>query len=486
MPHASDIRVRFAPSPTGDPHIGSMWTALFNWLYARHHGGTFVLRIEDTDQKRLVEDSTKKILEALDWYGLTPDEGPMQGGKYGPYVQSERLDIYRQHVDQLVDHGHAYYCFCTPERLEQLRADQTAAKRPPRYDKRCATLTADEVARRRGAGEQTVIRMNIPSTGTVEHDDVIRGRVIFKFDQIDDSVIMKSDGFPTYHLANVVDDHVMAISHVIRAEEWLPSVPKHLFLYCSFGWTPPQFAHLPLLLGSDRSKLSKRHGATSALSFRDEGYLPETMVNFMALMGWHPKGEQEQLDRQQLVSQFDLSAINPSGAVFDRTKLDWLNGVYIRSLVPRQLLERLRTFWHAPAKVNDEQLLSALQLVRDRLVKLSDIDSVINFVWPDVWDAELTDFDRSVLVPKKGTADATQHHLAMTATWLAAYTGTWTAADLKPEILAAIAKANKKNGEMLWPLRVALSLRPASPDVFDLLELLGREESLRRIKACVV
>lgn len=486
MPSDPNIRVRFAPSPTGDPHIGSIWTALFNWLFARHNGGTFILRIEDTDQKRLVAGSSEKILEALEWYGLTPDEGPAQGGQYGPYIQSERLNIYRQHAEILVQSGSAYYCFCTAERLEKLRAEQTAKKQPPRYDKYCATLTADEVAKRRQAGEPSTIRLKLPTAGTAEHDDLIRGHVSFRYDLLDDSVIMKSDGWPTYHLANVVDDHLMKISHVIRAEEWLPSVPKHLYLYQAFGWTPPLFAHLPLLLGQDKAKLSKRHGATSALSFRDEGYLPAAMINFMALMGWHPKGEDEILTIEQIISQFDLSEVNPAGAVFDRTKLDWMNGAYIRSLDLEQLLAAVRSFWHIlPQEIHQQDwLLRALALIRERMKTLGDVNE-INPVFPAVWDEQRTAFQVDLVVPKKGTAEATKHHLEQTALWLEKYNGPWEAGAMKETMLAAIAAMKKKNGEILWPLRVALSLQAASPDVFDLLALLGKEESLRRIKSFV-
>ncbi len=442
-----------------------------------------MLRIEDTDQKRFVEGSTEKIFEALDWYGLTPDEGPQQGGQFAPYVQSERLDRYRQYAEQLVTNGKAYYCFCTPERLDQLRAAQTAAKQQPKYDKHCATLTSDEVATHKQAGETYTIRMKLPESGILVHHDIIRGTVKFQYNVLDDSVILKTDGYPTYHLANVVDDHDMGISHVIRAEEWLPSVPKHLFLYEAFGWTPPVFAHLPLLLGTDRAKLSKRHGATSALSFRDEGYLPEALTNFLALMGWHPKDEQEIFTREKLVEQFSLEGINPSGAVFDRTKLDWMNGMYIRALSVEQLLERLRPFWKLPdEKHEDSELLNIVRLIHDRLVRLTDINDFANFMFPSVWDTELPTIDRAIFVPKKGTIEATNHHLEQTAKWLSAYNGEWKSATLKEQMIAAIASMGKKNGEILWPLRAALSLRAASPDVFDLLEVLGKEESIRRIE----
>lgn len=440
------------------------------------------MRIEDTDKKRTVEGSKERIFEALDWYGLTPDEGPKQGGKFGPYIQSERLDIYKRHAELLLQNGSAYYCFCTAERLEKLRADQTAQKQPPRYDKYCATLDKEEVVKRIGAGEAHTIRMNLPTDGICEHHDLIRGDVSFRYGLLDDSVIMKSDGFPTYHLANVVDDHLMEISHVIRAEEWLPSVPKHIFLYQAFGWLLPQFAHLPLLLGADKSKLAKRHGATAALSFRDEGYLPATMVNFMALMGWHPKGEAEIMTLEEITEQFTLEGINPSGAVFDRTKLDWMNGHYLRAMQPEELLAQVKPFWNIPKdeSIDDAWLMKALMLIRERMKMLRDVNE-INTVFTSTWNQAREKFDVNILVPKKGTMEATKHHLQQTALWLERYDDLWDAATLKEKVIAAIASMNKKNGEILWPLRVALSLQSASPDVFDLLALLGKKESLRRI-----
>lgn len=478
-----DIRVRFAPSPTGDPHIGSTWTALFNYVFAKQQHGTFVLRIEDTDQKRLVAGSTDRIFDVLDWLGMTPDEGPKQGGPYGPYVQSERVAIHKQHALRLVEQGHAYYCFCTAERLEELRAQQSAAKLAPRYDKRCAMIPREEAAARVAAGEQAVIRMNLPATGTVTLTDVIRGTVTFAYDQLDDSVILKSDGFPTYHLANVVDDHLMQISHVIRAEEWLPSAPKHLFLYEAFGWKPPVFAHLPQLLGTDRSKLSKRHGSTAALSFRDTGYLAGAMRNFLVLMGWHPKGDEEVLSFSTVIADFRLEDVNPSGAIFDRTKLDWMNGRYIREMSPPALVAALDPFWHVPAGESPDAAWKerAVVLVRERMKTLSEIDTLINFTFASVWNAEVVAFDRAQLVPKKGHAPAVNTDLAWAHAWFTSYAGDWDAGALKAAMLEAIAAAGKKNGDVLWPARVALTLRPASPDVFDVAALLGRDETLRRL-----
>lgn len=486
MPDAkTTVRVRFAPSPTGDPHIGSMWTALFNYLFARQHGGTFILRIEDTDQKRLVLGTQEKIIEALDWYGLTPDEGPSQGGPHAPYIQSQRLGLYREHVRILLSSGQAYYCFCTAERLAQLRVAQTAAKRAPRYDKHCLTIPADQASRRVESGEPAVVRLNMPTSGQAIHHDLIRGQVTFAYDQIDDSVLLKTDGFPTYHLANVVDDHVMNITHVIRAEEWLPSVPKHLYLYESFGWTPPLFAHLPLLLGPDKSKLSKRHGATSALAFRDEGYLPDAMRNFLVLMGWHPKGDEEVMSQADILAQFKLTDVHPAGAVFDRTKLDWMNGAYIRSLSLDDLLNQVRPFWHhlAGESVTPSWETAAVELVRERMKRLDEIDELTGFGFSSVWNEQLKNFDRQLLVPKKGNAEVALDAINWFAGWADNQTEPWSAAGLKSSGLAAIAAAGRKNGDVLWPVRVALTLRAASPDVFDVMQLLGQAETLWRLRA---
>lgn len=482
--HNDKVRVRFAPSPTGDLHVGSIWTAQFNWLFARQHQGTFILRIEDTDQQRLVPGALEKIYDALAWYDLQPDEGPQQGGPHAPYIQSQRLAIYRQHAQRLVEQGRGYYCFCTVARLAELRKQQLASKLPPRYDKRCASIPLAKAQQRITAGEPAVIRLNLPERGEIALDDIVRGHVKFSFAQLDDNVLMKTDGFPTYHLANVVDDHLMEISHVIRAEEWLPSTPKHLFLYESFGWQRPQFAHLPLLLGPDRSKLSKRHGAIAALSFRAEGFLPEAMQNFLALMGWHPKGDAEILTRQQLVQDFQLAEVNPAGAIFDRRKLEWMNGAYIRDLPMERLLERLSAWWKIPhgETPSREWKLQALGLVRERLKRLSEINELINFAFASVWNKEAKSFDRTLLVPTPGGEDAVTENLDWGREWLEHQPEPWSDQALKQNMLSAIAKAGKNNIDVLWPLRVALTLRRASPDVFAVLALLGRDESLRRVR----
>lgn len=480
----NNIRVRFAPSPTGEVHIGSIWLAQFDWLFAHQNKGAFILRIEDTDRQRLVPGAVEKIYEALEWYGLTPDEGPNHGGQLGPYIQSQRLDIYQPYARQLVEQGSAYYCFCSPARLEELRSAQQAAKLPPRYDKRCFAIPRDQAAARVAQGESAVIRLNVPASGSVTLDDIVRGRVTFRYDQIDDSVLLKSDGWPTYHLAVVIDDHLMQISHVIRGEEWLPSTPKHLLLYQALGWTPPQFAHLPQILGANKKKLSKREGSASALRFRDQGYLPEAMQNFLVLMGWHPKGDQEVLSRQQVLTEFRLDQMNPSGAIFDQQKLDWLNGAYIRTLPVDELVRRLEPYWQIPKgeSVTAAWRGQAVTIVSDRLKKLSDINDAINFTFPSAWDQEVAQFDRAGLIPKRGSAEDVVTALAWFGTWFGRQPNPSSAGELKAACLKAIAAAGHSNAGILWPVRVALSLRAASPDVFDLLALLGKSESLRRIQ----
>ncbi|MBI2984545.1 MAG: glutamate--tRNA ligase [Candidatus Kerfeldbacteria bacterium] len=482
MNTASLVRVRLAPSPTGEVHIGTIWVGLFNWLFARQHSGTFVLRIEDTDRKRLVLGSPQRIEEALDWYGLTPDEGPRQGGPYGPYVQSQRLDLYQRYAAELLDRQKAYYCFCTPARLETLRQQQQAAKLPPRYDKHCTTLTSEAVARRRSRGESAVVRINLPTHGSIVHHDLIRQRVAFRFDQLDDSVILKSDGFPTYHLAVVVDDHLMAISHVIRAEEWLPSVPKHLWLYQALRWTPPKFAHVPLILGSDRKKLSKRHGAMPALAWRDQGYRPEAMRNFLVLMGWHPKGDEEVLSTEEMVKQFHLEDVNPAAAIFDQRKLDWFNGWYLRHLSDDELWQAVQPFWRRPGSARPRGWeLRALGLAKDRFRRLTDVDELMNVYFSAGWDEDLKRFSVVTLVPQDSSHRRTAEALRWVRQWLSDYQTAWGVDALRRDMMTAIARVQRTNVEVLWPLRVALTLRAGSPDVFSILSLLGHEETVRRL-----
>ncbi len=333
MSNKQNVRVRFAPSPTGDPHFGTLRTALFNFLYARNTGGSFILRIEDTDKSREVEGSEQRMTEALEWLGIKPDEGPGMGGDKGPYKQSERLELYRTHAAQLIESGHAYYCFCTSERLEQVRHDQEAKKQPPRYDRHCRNLSEDEVKSRLDKGEPFVIRLKVPDHQEIAWDDLIKGTISFQSDEIDDQVLLKSDGFPTYHLANVVDDHLMEISHAIRGEDWLSSTPKHLLLYKAFGWEAPHFAHMPLIFGPDKTKLSKRHGDTSILTYKEQkGYVPQAITHFMAFLGWTPDHVKDHYRMEDLTRDFSLDRVQKSPAIFDQAKLDSLGQAYMAHL----------------------------------------------------------------------------------------------------------------------------------------------------------
>lgn len=339
----SDIRVRFAPSPTGYLHVGGLRTALYNFLFARKNNGTFVLRIEDTDRSRYVEGAVENLINTLKLCGLEYDEGPDKGGNYGPYVQSERFDLYKKHAHELIEKGYAYPCFCSPERLEKMREEQIKRGETPRYDGRCRNIPPDE-AKKRMEKEPYVIRMKMPQHGETSFYDLIRGKISLPNEMIDDQILIKTDGFPTYHLANVIDDHYMKISHVIRGEEWLPSVPKHVTLYQMFGWELPQFAHLPLLLNPDRSKLSKRQGDVAVEDYLKKGYLPEALLNFVALLGWNPGTDQEIFTLEELINQFSLERVNKSGAVFDIQKLKWMNGVYIRNMDDDRYVEFAKKF----------------------------------------------------------------------------------------------------------------------------------------------
>ncbi|HEY6950972.1 MAG TPA: glutamate--tRNA ligase, partial [Bacteroidota bacterium] len=372
----NQVRVRFAPSPTGYLHVGGLRTALYNYLFARNQGGKFVLRIEDTDQSRKVEGAVENLIGTLDWTGVHYDEGPGRNGAYGPYIQSERLHTYREHADQLIQSGKAYYCFCTPERLEQVRKDQMAKKLDPRYDRHCRDLPSVESEKRKQTGEPHVIRMKVPLEGDMVFQDLIRGTITIAFKMLDDQVIIKSDGYPTYHLAVVVDDHLMAISHVIRGEEWLPSTPKHILLYQYFGWKLPVFAHLPLLLNPDKSKLSKRQGDVAVEDYRTKGYLKEAIINFVAFLGWNPGDEREIFSLEQLVKEFSLDRVGKSGAVFNVEKLNWLNFQHLRLKPDPEVLSMLKETMADSSidagQFSDAYLLSVITAMRERATFVKD------------------------------------------------------------------------------------------------------------------
>lgn len=474
------VRVRFAPSPTGDPHVGGIRTALFNWLFARHHGGKFIFRIEDTDRERLVPGSQERLIESLRWLGLDFDEGPSVGGSYGPYVQSERLELYRTQAQTLLDRGRAYECYCSPERLEQLRREQQARHAPSHYDRTCRYLSAGERRQRREAATATIIRLRVPANGSLKFTDHIRGELTFALATIDDTVLLKSDGYPTYHLANVVDDHLMAVSHVIRGEEWLPSTPKHILLYEGFGWPPPEFAHLPLLFGRDRSKLSKRHGAVSFHSFIDRGYLPEAMLNFLALLGWNPGGDQELYNPQELIQLFSLNRVQSSGAIFDTAKLDWMNLQYLKRLSDEDFGRRACEFVgrrNASAReLSPARMQALVSALRDRIKRFDEATELLDFVFRDVT------VDAALLVPKQSTpADARAGLLTAEHELERIPGGEWNLSSVKTAL--ALATRAGESRRVLWPVRVAITGKRASPPVFESVALLTKSEALRRIRA---
>ncbi len=483
---AAPVRVRIAPSPTGDPHVGTAYVGLFNWLFARQHHGQFLLRIEDTDQTRSTAESEASIMRAMKWLDLSYDEGPDIGGPCGPYRQSERTEHYRAHTQLLLDQGAAYRCFCTEDRLAVMRARQTAAKLPPGYDGSCRAIAKDESAARAAAGEKFVVRLKVDKSGKTIVKDLLRGDIEFSHTEIDDQVLMKSDHFPTYHLANVVDDRLMGITHVLRAEEWIPSTPKHVLLYQAFGWPPPLFCHLPLLRNSDRSKISKRKNPTSLDWYRTQGYLPEAMVNFLALMGFAPaEGEgSEVFDRAQLLARFDLTKISLGGPVFDLMKLEWLNGEWIRRQSVEGLADRL-IHWLAndgPPEGRARQLdralvLKIVPLIQERMKKLSEWDEWTDYFWKEEIVLTKEAFRRA----KLGVAQLA-NVLTACATLLDQNSDVKHERD-EPALRELAGKLGVKVGDLFMALRVAITGKSATPPLLESMELLGKEKSVRRVRA---
>ncbi len=491
------IRTRFAPSPTGFLHVGGLRTALYSYLFARKHGGDFVLRIEDTDQKRLVPGAVEGLVSVLETVGLVCDEGftlhegqCISHGDRGPYIQSERLSLYQKYGHDLIDKGMAYHCFCSAERLTEMREIQIAAKRAPRYDRHCLALSVEEVQAKKEAGEASVIRFRIPDDRDIEFVDLIRGSVKFHTRDMDDQVIIKSDGFPTYHLAVVVDDHLMGITHVIRGEEWLPSTPKHILIYEAFGWTATAFGHLPLLLNPDKSKLSKRQGDVAVEDYLAKGYLKEALINFVALLGWNPgRGEtQELFTLEELVEKFDLGKVNKAGAVFDIKKLDWMNAEYIKRLDIETLFDSLakggflaKELIHcAPDFMQTEAFLKrVLTIEQDRLARLSEFGEQNPFFFTETitYDASLLRWKENSLVLAREALEKAHDILTHLDASL------WDEhAELEKILLEA---AGEKRGDFLWPLRVALSGAQRSPSPFDCAWVLGRDITLERIKSAI-
>lgn len=487
-----EARTRFAPSPTGFLHIGGLRTALYEFLWARKNNGKFILRIEDTDQARTVPGALENITQTLTDFGLTPDEGLYwdnglkERGGYGPYLQSKRLGIYKQHAQELVDKGHAYYCFCTLDRLEQLRGDQQAKKLASKYDKHCLKFTKEEVAFKLSNNEPHVVRLNVPSNQTVKFTDVVHGDISVSTNDIDDQILLKSDGFPTYHLAAMVDDYLMKITHVIRGEEWIPSTPKHILLYSAFGWELPQFVHLPLLQSKSRKKLSKREGDVAVKDFLDQGYLPEALLNFVALLGWNPKTEQELFNLRELIDQFSLDKLNKSGAVFDLEKLDWLNGMYIRRMKIEELFARIGPYLiQAGINVHSypkEFIEKVLALEQERLKKLSEIGERVKYFFSDPI------YDKELLRWKKMTNEEIAAALSNAIKIISNFKSSISKQEIEKEFLSQIGKEDK--GKMLWPLRVALTGLEASPGPFEIMDAFsvlpnGKDAILKRISNAI-
>ena len=481
---SDSVRVRFAPSPTGFPHIGNIRTALFNWLFARRHGGKFIVRVEDTDQGRLVPGAVEQLLDTLRWLNLQWDEGPVVGGPHAPYFQSERLDIYHGLSQRLLDQGQAYRCYCTEQRLAELRERQQQAKQPLGYDRQCRRLSLDEQHNLEAQGGPSVIRFAMPASGITAVDDLIRGEVAWQNSLLDDFVIIKSDGYPTYHMAVVADDHLMQITHVLRAEEWLPSTPRHLQLHQALDIPPPRFAHLPMILGPDRAKLSKRHGATAALEYRDNGFMPETMTNFLAVLGWSLDDKTEIMAAEMLVENFSLERVSKSAAIFDQEKLAWMNGVYIRQLSAKEFADRAMPFLERDLPpellpVDRGYLLRILPLVQERTKLLSEIAWLTSYFFQTHLD-----YDGGSLV-QKGMDRAAALTVLATAEEQLGGEPAFRHAALEESLRAAAARVGLSPRQFFGTLRVAATGREVSPPLFETMEVLGPERVLSRLRAAM-
>lgn len=488
MTHSKPVRVRYAPSPTGDFHVGGARTALFDYLFARHHGGKFILRIEDTDQKRYNPEALARLLDGLRYLELDWDEGPEAGGDYGPYIQTERLELYQTYCQKLLNSGHAYRCFCTPERLEQVRLERQRQNLSS-YDRYCRAIVPDESARRAAEGESYTVRLKLPLEGDITFHDAIRGDITFSYANLEDAILMKSDGIPTYHLAVVIDDYLMEISHVLRGDEWINSVPLHLYLYQAFGWEPPVIAHLPLILNpSGKGKMSKREGRAPdgtlmpvfVRTFKELGYLPEAMVNYMALLGWSYDDKTEIMSRAELIERFSLERVKPSPATWDYNKLDYLNGYYIRQLSVEDLTDRLLPFLaRAGFEVKREKMLKITPLIQERITKLSDVVGAVDFFLVD----ELPDYDPAELIPKKG--DKAMALAALQQAYQTLGTVDFSHDALEAALRGAAESIGLKAGQMFQPIRVAVCGRTVAPPLFETLAVLGPETSLKRIDRAI-
>lgn len=477
------IRLRFAPSPTGFLHLGNLRSALFGYLLAKSWGGKFILRLEDTDQKREVEGSLDKLIDILSWVGIKFDEGPQTTGNYGPYIQSERLDIYKKYSDKLLEDNLAYRCFCTEERLVEMRAKQEANKQAPRYDKHCRNRSAEDIKKKLAAGRKFVIRQKLPEEGEIIVHDELRGDIKFNAADLDDHVLIKSNGVPTYQFANIVDDHLMEISHVTRGDEWLSSFPKNILLYEAFGWTPPKFIHLPLILNKEGGgKLSKRQGDVFVENYRAKGYLPEAIINFCALLGWHPKNDREILSLAELEKEFSPDGMGVSPAVFDLEKLDYYNGYYLRLKSLSELTELVLPYLEEAGKPTGDKnkLEKFVSLAQERMKKLSDIVELTEFLFA------LPNYEPKLLSWKNISLPEAKNNLReITLELLKIGDPDWTKENLEKTVFAWLKENDKKTGDYLWPLRVSLSGLKNSPGPFEIAWALGKSETLNRIEQAI-
>ncbi len=478
----SSPRVRFAPSPTGYLHIGGLRTALYNYLYAKNQDGKIILRIEDTDRKRFVEGAVENLIETLSWAGINFDEGPEMGGNFAPYHQSERLDLYKQHAEKLISEGNAYYCFCTPERLQQLKEEQQKQKLPQaKYDKHCFHLSKNEIEEKLKSDEPSVIRLNVQTDQKIIFKDVIRETVEFETNNIDDQVLIKSDGFPTYHLANVVDDHLMEITHVIRGEEWLSSTPKHIILYDYFGWEKPVFAHLPLLLNPDKSKLSKRQGDVAVEDYREKGYLKEALINFVALLGWNYGDDKEVYEIDELIEKFSLDRVHKAGAVFNIDKLNWLNFEHLRKKSDEEVLKMLRDEIEKSefdnSNFGDDYLLKVITAMKERVAFVKEYlsKSPYFFKAPDSYEEQnlkkrWKEDSAKLLAKLKNRFEKLNNPVKE---------------DFERSLDEIATELNIGKGKLVHPLRIAVSGVGEGPGIFDILSIIGKDETLSRINTAL-
>jgi glutamyl-tRNA synthetase len=478
-----NVRVRFAPSPTGYLHIGGARTALFNYLFAKANKGTFILRIEDTDRSRYVADAEKEIFESLRWLGLSWDEGPEAGGNFGPYHQSQRTELYKKELERLLSSGWAYPCFCTAERLEKVRQEQQKTSGAAGYDRHCRNLGESERAQLLSTGQPHVIRLKIPLGRTVVFNDLIRGSIEYQSDILDDLVLLKSDGFPTYHLANVVDDHHMQISHVLRGDEWIASTPRHVLLYEAFGWTPPQFAHMPVILSPDGGKLSKRKGAVSVMDYKKNGYLPEALFNFLTLLGWAPGDDREKMTQEEIIDAFSVDRISAKGAVLDETKLEWMNGLYMAERSVESIAKDALDIWKEKKWVeesvppNDAYVHQVIHLLKDRSKKITELteNAFYFFNDPAEYDSKLANkFFKEETLP-------ILIHLTEKMDTLAEFTHASV-----EEVYRQYSETTQiPGGKLIHPSRLAVSGVGFGPGLFELFEVLGKERVVRRMKKAI-